>query len=198
LYGDVEGLGVPRIIEVVAEDGVRYPRRYMDALKPALPTIGAEFPTYAEFSTAPLEKVFDPERLKQLARFTANELDSGVLINDGNLKFRFQPLPDVAQLAPASGAAVVDLNGDGRLDVVLAQNLLTFNREVGRLDGALSLVLVGDSHGELIPLAPRDSGVLVPEQARSVSAVDLDRDGRLDLVFGVQGPLRIFRGAVAR
>lgn len=193
LYGDVDGLGAMRIIETVVEGGVRYPRRYLRNLLPALPALETAFPTHARYSTARLEEVFDPERLRKCVRFTATELDSGVLWNEGNWQFRFTPLPDAAQLAPASDAAVADLNGDGRLDVVLAQNVRTFNAEVGHLDGSVSLVLLGAGGGQLTPLMPRASGVIVPEQARRVHAIDLDQDARLDLVFGVQGPLVVYR-----
>jgi hypothetical protein len=196
-YGDVEGLGTPRLIEVVREDGVRYPRRYFHTLHAALPTLGTSFRTYAQFSTASLEDVFGADRLAKLAHFTATELDSGVLTNDGHGKFTFTPLPDFAQLAPASDVAIADLNADGRLDVALAQNLLTFNSEVGRLDGGMSLVLLGREDGQLEPMSPRDSGIVVPEQARHVAPVDLNGDGRPDLVFATQGPLRILLNAAS-
>jgi hypothetical protein len=195
LYGDVEGLGQPRIIEVEREDGVRYPRRYLHNLLPVLATLGTKYKTYAEFSTASLEDVFGAEQVAGLARYAATELDSGILWNDGGLKFRFAPLPDLAQVAPASDAAVADVDGDARPDVVLAQNLLSFNAEVGRLDGGMGLVLKNQGREMFEPLEPTKSGVIVADQARRASILDLDRDGHADLVFGVDGELAVYRGS---
>jgi hypothetical protein len=191
-YGDVEGLGTPRLIEVVREGDRRFPRRDFKVLQAALPALSSVYDTFASFSTATLEEVFPPEQLRQATRFEATCLDSGVLVNDGRGKFEFKPLPDLAQISPASDVAVADVNGDGRLDIVLAQNLHTFNSEVGRLDGGLGLVLLGAEDGSFRPIAPHLSGIVVPEQARHVSATDLNGDGRLDLVFGTQGPLKVY------
>jgi hypothetical protein len=198
LYGDVEGLGQPRIIEVEREDGVRYPRRYLHNLLPVLATLGTKYKTYAEFSTASLEDVFGAEQVAGLARYAATELDSGILWNDGGLKFRFAPLPDLAQVAPASDAAVADVDGDARPDVVLAQNLLSFNAEVGRLDGGMGLVLKNQGREMFEPLEPTKSGVLIPTQMRFVAAVHIDADKQIDLAIGLQpGPLLIYRGVPA-
>ncbi len=197
-YGDVEGLGAPRIIETVVEDGVCYPRREFGALQFALPTLSATYKSFAEFSMASVDQIVGVDRLRHFDRFEARQLDSGILINDGGLKFHFAPLPDLAQLAPAADADVADLNGDGKLDIVLAQNLYTFTSEVGRFDGGLGLVLFGNGAGGFHPARPDESGVVVPRQARHVKAVDLDRDGRPDLVFGVQGPLTVFHNGPAQ
>jgi hypothetical protein len=75
---------------------------------------------------------------------------------------------------------------------------LTFNPEVGRLNGGAGVVLLGQADGSLRPLWPRESGVIVPYQARHVQAVELDGDGRVDLVFGVQGPLTLFHNVSPR
>jgi hypothetical protein len=193
IYGDVEGLGTAQIVEVLAEGGQKYPRRELYALKPAFPTLSVIYPSFASFAVASIDHIFGAERLGQCQKFAASELDSGVLMNEGQFRFRFTPLPDVAQLAPALDVEVADLNGDGHLDAVLAQNLLTFNREVGRLDGGASLVLLGGPQGALQPLWPTQSGLAIPAQARCVKVLDLNQDGRPDLVFGVQGPLTVLQ-----
>jgi hypothetical protein len=191
-YGDVEGLGTPRLIEVVREGERRFPRRDFKTLQAALPALSAVYTSFAAYSTATLEEVFPPDQLRQATHLEATCMDSGVLLNNGRGKFDFKPLADLAQLAPASDVAIADINGDDRLDIVLAQNLFTFNSEIGRLDGGLGLVLLGAEGGDFRPLASHHCGVVVPEQARHVAATDLNGDGRPDLVFGTQGPLKVY------
>jgi hypothetical protein len=194
-YGDVEGLGTPVIIETIAENGRVYPRREFPALAAALPTLQQKYATFREYGAATLEEIFGAEQLAKAERFTAATLDSGVLVNEGGLKFRFVSLPDIAQAAPVLEAALTDVDGDGLQDVALAQNLFGTNSELGRFDGAMSLLLQGEGDGQLQPLAPAASGIIVPGQARRVDAVDLNGDRRPDLVFGVHGELAVYLNA---
>jgi hypothetical protein len=191
-YGDFEELGRPQIIEGFFEQGVCYPRREFLTLAPAMPTLEVKYDTFEEFSVASIEDVVGADRLKQALQLEATELDSGLLYNEGNLRFRFEPLPDRAQLSPAFGVDVADLDGDQRDDLVLAQNFFGANGEVGRLDGGVGLVILGLPDGHLEPLPPTRSGVMVSEEARCVKAVGLDGDGRRDLIFGVHGELTIY------
>jgi hypothetical protein len=79
------------------------------------------------------------------------------------------------------------VNGDGHLDVVMAQNFYSPQPETGRMDGGVGLLLLGNGRGKFEPLWPDRSGIVVPGDARKVSIIELDGDGRPDLVFAVQG-----------
>ena len=59
--------------------------------------------------------------LGTLPSVSALNLDSGVFLNRGD-HLEWRPLPARAQLAPAYGLAVSDLDGDGTEDVFLSQN----------------------------------------------------------------------------
>jgi hypothetical protein len=66
------------------------------------------------------------------------------------------------------------------------------------MDGGLSLLLRGTGNAEtpFEPVWPGESGLEVPDDAKSLAAVDLNRDGREDFVVGVNsGNPRIFLNA---
>jgi hypothetical protein len=192
-YGDFEDSGDWQIIEAKYEGQSWYPRRDLHALRNAMPALMAKFKRYDDFGRATLADVFSQERLDKAKVFEANTLESGVLINEGAFRFNFEPLPALAQVAPSFGVDVGDLNSDGNLDVVMAQNFYGPQLETGRMDGGVGLVLLGNGQGKFDPQWPERSGIVVPADARRVRIVELDGDGRPDLVFAVHnGEWRAF------
>jgi enediyne biosynthesis protein E4 len=107
----------------------------LDTLASAMPSLRQKFPTYDRFARAPIEEVFSMDRLRKAHRREANSLETGVLLNDGKAHFEFVPLPALAQIAPARDLALADLDGDGKLDLIIAQNDFSPQRESGRADG---------------------------------------------------------------
>jgi hypothetical protein len=198
-YGDMDGSGHNHLVEAKREGSTWYPRRDRVALSKALPIVGASYKSFDEFGRASLAEIFTQQRLDRAKRFEVNTLESGLLINEGQFRLRFEPLPSLAQVAPSLGVDVADLNGDGHLDIVLAQNFYSPHPVTGRMDGGVSLVLVGSGKGTFEPIWPNRSGIVVPGDARKVQAVELNGDGQPDLVFAVQnGPWHAFRGVESR
>lgn len=192
-YGDFDGMGDSQIVEAATDGQSWYPRRDLSALRDAMPIAMTKYKTNEEFATATLAEIFTQDHLDQAKRLDVNTLESGVLINEGQFRFRFEALPTLAQIAPSLGVDVADVNGDGHLDVVMAQNFYGPQPETGRMDGGVGLLLVGDGRGNFEPVWPDRSGIVVPRDARKVRTVDLDADGRPDLVFAVQdGAWRVF------
>ena len=71
--------------------------------------------------------------MKGAQKFSITELNSGVLLNDGNGQFSFQKLPRIAQVAPCFGIVIEDMNGDSFPDLLLAQNFYQTQVETGRM-----------------------------------------------------------------
>lgn len=184
-YGDFDGSGRRQIVEAKKQDENYLPVRGKSCSQNAMPFLSDKFPTYHDFALAGLEEIYTPKLLEESLHLEVNSLASGVLLNDGQGHFTFEPLPRLAQIAPSFGSALVDINGDGRLDLVLAQNFFGPQRETGRMDGGLSLLLMGDGHGRFEPVWPSASGIIVPQAATSLVATHLDDDNRPDLLLGV-------------
>jgi hypothetical protein len=192
-YGDFEGSGEPQIIEARYEGQSWYPSRDLDSLRNAMPALMAKFKSYDAFGRATLADIFSQERLDEALALEVSTLESGVLINKGQFRFRFEPLPALAQVAPSFCVDIGDVDSNGHLDVVLAQNFYGPQLETGRMDGGVGLVLLGNGRGKFEPVWPDRSGIVVPADARRVRIIELDGDDFPDLVFAVHnGECRAF------
>ncbi|MBO6575391.1 MAG: VCBS repeat-containing protein [Rhodothermales bacterium] len=153
---------IHRLMDLVR--GLRYVTRRME--------------TASEYANASISDVLGPAAGD--APFASiNQLGHVLWLNRGD---RFEPilLPEAAQRAPASDAAVLDVNGDAHPDVVLSQNFFPLLPEDGlRQDGGNGLVLIGDGAGNL--QATGDALGLFGD-GRAILAVDLEADGISELV----------------
>ncbi len=182
-YGDFEGNGRAEVIESEYEGDKLFPVRGRSCSSRAMPHLKSKFPTFHDWGSALLPEIYPEEKLAQALHLKATELGSGVFINDGKGRFTFRELPRIAQASPIFGLAVADFTGDGKVDIVAAQNFHGPQVETGRFDGGLSLLLVGDGTGAFRALAPVDSGIAVPGEGRGLALADWNQDGWADVVL---------------
>ena len=183
-YGDFDGTGHRQIVEVKREGETLLPERGRSCSSNAMPFIKEKFPSFHLFASAKLEDVYAPEKLKAAERYEVNEFQTGIFMNSGG-KFQFVPLERIAQIAPGDSPVFCDLNGDGNVDIFLAQNFYGPQIETPRYDGGLGQLLLGDGKGGFSAVAARASGIAIPGDMRAASCVDLNGDGKPDLAVTV-------------
>ena len=180
-WGDMDGTGTPRLIEACYKSGKFLPIRGKSCSTNAIPSLAQKFKTFHEFASAELTQIYQPEFLQQSLRLEVNQLASGIWVNtDG--RFSFQPFPSLAQTSAVFGITAADFNGDGWVDLCLAQNFFPMQPETGRINGGLGMLLLGNKEGGWVPRFARESGLIMPGDATALSTLDLNNDFQPDLV----------------
>jgi hypothetical protein len=174
--GDFKGDGSVELIEGYYEGDKIYPWRSRRALGAVMPSLLKRYPKTDLYARATLGELFGDQKLAKADRLAATELRSGILLSQADGTYRYEALPHLAQIAPLQGTVVGDFDGDGRTDIYAVQNSYAPIPAVGRFDGGLSLLLLGDGHGHFTPAPPAQSGLLVPGDAKGLAVLDLNDD----------------------
>lgn len=198
-YGDLSGNGTVDLIEAFYDStmGKEVPERDMRAVGEALPFVREKMKTFQAYGEAGLNEIFG-ESIGHLKKLSATTLESMVFFNRGD-HFDAVPLPREAQLAPAFGVCVADLDGDGNEDLLLSQNFFATTPDTSRNDAGRGLWLRGDGRGGLKAVPGQESGLKIYGEQRGCALCDFDGDGRVDFAIGQNGTeTKLFRNSGAK
>ncbi len=170
-YGDFDGNGSPALLlthHQIDDHGhwreVPYFRRR--ELMDHLPHLAKTLDSYEAFAQADITDIVG-ERVHQCLEVQV--LESGYLQNGGSGHFLWSPLPLRAQVAPIQSFEVLDVNGDGHLDVLAVGNDHRLAHDLGRQDALPGLVLQGNGQGGFSFVPLRISGFVFTGDARKLA-----------------------------
>ncbi|HUF61501.1 MAG TPA: VCBS repeat-containing protein [Verrucomicrobiales bacterium] len=195
--GDMDGAGEIQLVEAKFGKEGLLPIRGRSCSSAAMPFIAGKFSSYRSFASAGLAEIYSERRLEEADRFEAVELRSGLLLNEstgGSALLHWKPLPVPAQASPVFGCVAADVDADGHLDLVLAQNLFTREPETGLWRGSPGAVLIGDGSGEFRPVPAGLSGFSVPGDGKGLASGRFSGTGaRLSVAVAQNnGPLLVY------
>jgi hypothetical protein len=174
--------GSKQLVEAASEGGKLQPLRSRTELSARIPAIARRFPKNDDYANASLEKILGADQLAAAERYEATELRSGVFLSQPDGRYRFAPLPQIAQISPLQGIVTGDFDADGHADIYAVQNSFAPVPAIGPFAGGLSQLLRGDGRGGFTPVPVRESGLMVYGDPKAVVVLDLDRDGWPDFL----------------
>lgn len=169
-YGDFGDNGSVVPVLSLFENGKEYPYASRDELLDQIPLFKKKYPDYLSYSKATLSDIFGNDLLSTTPQLTADELRTGILWNN-NGKFTFQPLPIEAQFAPVNGVIALDVNKDGKKDLILAGNLDKTRVRLGKMDANKGQVFLNQGQRKFQYLPQSKSGINVEGVVKSVTTV---------------------------
>lgn len=136
-------------------------------LERQIPSIKKKYLRYSNYNNEALADIFPKEVLDRSIISEVNNLASGVLMNQGNGKFTWKAFPTMAQRSYIFAIEAVDLNEDGKLDLILGGNLLQAKPEVGKYDASYGDVLLGNGDGTFKFWPNADNGLKIEGDVRA-------------------------------
>lgn len=148
--------------------GKCYPMYHRDQLIDQMPMMRKKFIRYRDYAGKTLDEIFTEDQKKGMDIFKTNWFESGVLINDGNFKFRFVAFSEQAQFSIINDLIISDLNGDGKKDILIAGNSYDPDVSTGNYDARAAQLLTGDGKGNFQATSTLSSGLDVNGEVRRI------------------------------
>jgi hypothetical protein len=151
--------------------GVSYPVASRDELLDQIVPLKRKYIKYKDYADATINDIFSKDKVKQALRYNCDQLATGILYNEGNMKFSFSPLPLVAQFSRISAAVVQDFDKDGVNDILLSGNFYPYRTTAGRNDAGYGVLLKGKGNRIFENVEPAQSGLFINGDCRKLIAV---------------------------
>lgn len=172
-----------------------FPSHFWDDLMGQSPMFRRKFDRYKYFALSTEASFFTEDEKKDVMILTGN-FDRTIWVeNLGNGKFTVHELPILAQIAPTNGIVADDINGDGISDILMVGNDYGNEIFIGRLDASVGLLLLGDGKGNFESVNPRESGFVVPGDAKSLVKLSTSQGAPLYFASQNRGKLLAFRSS---
>lgn len=135
-----------------------------------LPMLKKKSLKHQEYAVRQVKDIFSEETLDKALTLTTNNFKTSLLIRQGS-GFELKELPYEAQLSPVFAIAIVDVDMDHKLDLVLGGNYYKLKPEIGRLDGFNGGYFKGKGDGTFAFVSALHSGLKISGEVRDIVAL---------------------------
>jgi hypothetical protein len=170
-YADYDGNGSVEPLIGYFESGVNFPIPSLDILTSQLPSLKKSILYHRAYAQNSLDDLVKLTGNKSYETLYCKTLESSVIWNEGQGKFKITPLPKEAQLAPIYGLMAEDINNDGNLDLLGVGNSYSPEIVYGRYDALIGVTFLGPGKNFRFMSAAK-SGLLVTGDAKGLARIE--------------------------
>ena len=140
-------------------------------LEEQLPVLKKQNLHHRDYATRTVEDLFGRELLQKSVEKEFNYSSSCIAWNQGEGNYQVEKLEGMGQLSSVNAVMIVDVNADGRKDLLVGGNRYGFPPQFGRLDGSYGDVLLNQGNRKLKWQVPATTGVRVKGEVRDMKLI---------------------------
>ncbi|MFL1012643.1 VCBS repeat-containing protein [Flavisericum labens] len=138
---------------------------------------------FSAYATKSIQELFPEEVISQSIVREVNRSETVVALNNEEGNFTLMPLPAQVQFSSVNAIAVLDVNNDSHLDLVLGGNQYNLKPQYSRLDANYGSLLLGDGNGVFSWVDYNDSGFFVNGEVKNISILRIKNE--INIVIGI-------------
>jgi hypothetical protein len=123
---------------------------------------------YEDFGNKAIQDLFSAALLDSAMRKEITVMYSCIAYNEGGGRFTIQPLPNEMQWSSLHAFRLMDIDGDGKQDIVAGGNHFNFLPQFGRLDASFGHVLLQRGGRKWEEMNSGESGLFLRGQIRDI------------------------------
>lgn len=120
--------------------GELFPVRGKECSSQQTPFLNEKIGTFKEFANSTLIDVYGEEKIANALHLEATDFSTYLIKNNGNRQFEFIELPIEAQFGPTLDFEVLDINNDGKKEVIGVGNIYDAEVETIRYDASKGFI----------------------------------------------------------
>lgn len=167
-----------------------YPYAGRDAMITQLPMLKKGFLKYAAYAQASIHDLFSSSDLEGCTYLYANTFETRLYKNDHGT-FKHTPLPYQVQLSPMYASIIMDCNGDGRKDILMAGNFSYAETETGEMDAGIGTLLLQQADGTFSYIPNREHGFWAKGEVRDLKWMHTKSGKTAVITVNNKGPLNL-------
>ena len=141
-------------------------------LEEQLPMIKKNNLKHQQYASKSIQELFTPELINSSTVKVFNYPSSCIAYNKGNGNFKLVKLPPESQFSCINEILPLDVNGDGKIDLVTGGNQFGFLPQFERLDGSFGDILINRGNDQFKPVKANKTGLSLKGEMRDIQTVN--------------------------
>lgn len=138
-----------------------------------MPILKKEVLKHHDYAKKSIQELLPSDKVKKATVKQVDYFKSVIAINDGKGNFTLQELPLSTQLSSVCVSHVCDVNGDGKLDIILGGNNFNFLPQYGRIDGSYGEILLNKGNMVFESVNFPQSGLFLKGMMRDIQPIKI-------------------------
>jgi len=129
---------------------------------------------HSEYAKNSIQELFPEDVMRSSYERSVNYLKSAIAVNDGKGHFTLTALPDMMQFSCLNAIESLDVNKDGKPDLVVGGNFSHFIPQLGALDACRGNILINKGNLKFDVLFSTQSGYAIDGELKQISSIKIN------------------------